>query len=259
MSSLEQDLERTVPELPNFITLLNSKFPENTWIHLLHTWEAVIYSIFIAAIVCFVFYLGIRKKEMLPRGFQNVIEFFVETFQNVIVGILGPDGKKYVPFLGTLFIYILTMNLAGLVPLMKAPSSNLNITVGLALVVFFYVQYLNIKHQGLGGFLYHMAGSPQGLVGWLLVPLLLPIEIITQLTRPLTLAFRLFGNVMGEDILIGAFALFGLGLLAHINSPVGIPLQLPFMFLVLLTGTMQALVFTLLSTIYILLSAPDHS
>ena len=255
----EEDLEKSVPELPNFITLLHKMYPDSAWIKFLHHWESIVFSLIIACFVALIFYIGIRRKELIPRGMQNVVEYFVETFNNVIVGILGPDGTKYVPFLGTLFLYILTMNLAGLIPFMKAPSSNLNITVGLALVVFVYVQYLNLKHQGLGGFLYHMAGSPRGLLGWLLVPLLFPIEVITQFTRPLTLAFRLFGNVMGEDILIGAFSLFGLAILANFHSPVGLPLQLPFMFLALLTGTMQALVFTLLSTIYILLSAPDHS
>ena len=106
--------------------------------------------------------------------------------------------------------------------------------------------------------MYHMAGSPKNTMGWIMVPLMFPIELLTQFTRPLTLALRLFGNVVGEDILIGAFALFGVNLLLPYVHSVGLPLQIPFIFLAILTGLMQALVFTLLSTIYILLSVPQH-
>ena len=91
-----------------------------------------------------------------------------------------------------------------------------------------------------------------------MVPLMLPIELITQFSRPLTLAFRLFGNIFGEDTIIAAFSIFGVTMLSFLGPYVGFPLQIPFMFLAFLTGVMQALVFTLLSTIYILLSMPEH-
>jgi F-type H+-transporting ATPase subunit a len=146
------------------------------------------------------------------------------------------------------------MNLFGLVPLMKAPSSNLNITIALALCVFVLVQFLNIKNMGIFGFIYHLAGSPKTIIEWALAPFLLLLELISQLARPVTLSLRLFGNVLGEDILIGTFALLGVTLGITYFS-VGLPLQIPFVFLALLTSTMQALVFTLLSTVYILLSS----
>ncbi len=101
-----------------------------------------------------------------------------------------------------------------------------------------------------------MAGSPKGVTGWLMVPLMFPIEVLTQLTRPITLSLRLFGNILGEDILLGAAALFGVYLLSSTNIVGGFPMQLPIMFLSLLTGLMQALVFTILTAIYILLSKP---
>src|SRR6202042_1609969 len=96
----------------------------------------------------------------------------------------------------------------------------------------------------------------KGFLGWALVPLMFVVELLTQFTRPITLALRLFGNVVGEDILIGAFALFGVYFLANYDWPIVLPLQIPFMFLAILTSLMQALVFTLLSTIYISLSMP---
>lgn len=259
---LHASLDADVPEIPNFITLLYKSFHAD-WIVWLHAWESIIFSLIVAVSISLLFYFGTRRRTLIPSPFQNFLEWTIENLRRFIIEILGSDGEKFVPFLGTLFIYILAMNWLVLVPLMKAPTSSFNITVALAICVFCYVQYLNIRNYGFFGFLYHLAGSPKGILGWALVPLLFPIELITQFTRPLTLSLRLFGNVVGEDILIGVFALFGVSLLSSSYVPVGLPLQIPFMFLALLTGTMQALVFTLLSTIYILLSIPqpeeDHA
>lgn len=249
-------IESGAPELPSLIRILYDNFQDAPWAHFLHRWENIIFSVIIALFISIVISVGARNRALIPRGFQNGIEFIFERFRHLILGILGPEGEKYVPFLGTLFIYILTMNFFGLVPLMKAPSANLNITIGLAICVFVFVQYLNIKHMGFFGFLYHLAGSPKDTLGWIMAPFMFVLEFITQLSRPVTLSLRLFGNVLGEDILIGAFTLLGISLLVAFESPVGIPLQIPFMFLAILTGFMQALVFTLLSTIYILLSIP---
>lgn len=258
-SKLHASLAVDVPEVPNLISLLNKYFHHSEWTAFLHHWDSLIFSIILSTAISIAFFFGTRKRSLVPSGFQNFLEWIIENLRNFILEVLGPEGEKYVPFLGTLFIYILSMNWLVLIPFMKPPTSNLNITIALAICVFALVQYLNIKNYGFFGFLYHMAGSPKGILGWVMVPLMLPIEILTQLTRPVTLALRLFGNVVGEDILIGAFAMFGVVLLSAYayDFPVGLPLQIPFMFLALLTGLMQALVFTLLSTIYILLSMPD--
>lgn len=258
-SPLMASLEAEAPEVPNVISLIYKSFTEAPkWAVVLHEWQNMIFSIGIACLISLVFYLCARKSALIPQKFQNGLEFFIEGFRDFIISILGKDGEKYVPFLGTLFVYILCMNWFVLIPLMKSPSASINVTAGLAITVFILVQYLNIRNWGIKGFLYHLMGSPKDVVGWAMVPLMLPIEILTQLTRPLTLALRLFGNVLGEDILIGVFALFGVAILSSFEAPIGIPLQIPFMFLALLTGLMQAGVFTLLSTVYILLSQPDH-
>lgn len=255
--SLHASLETDVPEVPNVISLLSEAFEDSTWLALMHAWENIIFSVLLACTISLIFYFGTRNRTLIPSGFQNFLEWVVESLRNFILEILGPQGEKFVPFLGSLFIYILCMNWLVLIPFMKAPSSSFNIAIALALCVFVLVQYLNIKNWGLLGFLYHMAGSPKTVLEWVLVPLMFPIELITQFTRPFTLALRLFGNVVGEDILIGAFALFGASLIASFLEPMGLPLQIPFMFLALLTGLMQALVFTLLSAIYIVLSMPN--
>ncbi len=254
-SPLQGSLTSDVPEVPNIFTFIH-KGTGHWWAYFLHQWESIIFSIFLAAVIAIVFCLGARRRDKLPTTrLQNFLELIVESMQKFAREILGPLGDKYVPFLGTLFIYILMMNWMVLFPFMKAPSSSLSITAALAICVFVLVQYLSIRNFGFFGYLYHMAGSPKNTLGWAMAPLMFPIELLTQLSRPLTLAFRLFGNVIGEDILIGAFALFGLAIFA--NSPVGVPLQMPFMLFAMLTGLMQALVFTLLTAIYILLSMPD--
>lgn len=249
-----------IDEPPNVISLLHHIYADTAWGYLLHDWENIIFSLFIALLVVIVFRIGIRKKSSVPTGLQNVLELLAESLSKIVYGVLGSDGKKYFPFLATLFVYILAMNLFGLVPLMKSPSSSLNIAIALAICVFVLVQYLNIKNMGFLGFLYHLAGSPKGVLGWLMVPLMFPIEILTQVSRPLTLALRLFGNIFGEEALIGYFTLLGVLAFAFLKLPfdAGFPLQIPFMFLGMLTSLMQALVFTLLSAVYILLSIPHQ-
>lgn len=251
-------LADALPEIPNLFTLLNLYFEGNPLTSFLHHFEIIFFSLLAMISIPALFSYVLRKKEMIPDRAQNFLEWILEGMQKIATEVLGEKGDKYVPFLGTLFVYILTINLMGLVPFLKAPSSSLNVTIALALVVFFYVQFLNIKHQGVKGFLFHLAGSPTTFIQWAIVPLMFPIELLTQLTRPLTLALRLFGNVFGEEVLIAAFIIFGMSLLPSWEGSLGIPLQIPFMFFSLLTSLMQALVFTLLTAIYILLSMPEE-
>jgi len=246
------------PELPNFITLLYDKYGKVAFVKFLHHWENIIFSLLIVLIISLIAYLASRKGTVIPGRLQNFVEMAVEGLDNFICGVLGSRGRKFTPFLGTLFIYILCMNLFGLIPGMKSPSSNLNTTVALAICVFFYVQYTGIRSFGLVGYLSHLAGQPKDLVGWAMVPLNLPIHIMEELIKPLSLSMRLFGNIFGEDILIAVFVGLGVASLGFLHLPIGLPFQVPFIFLALLTGTIQALVFTLLSTIYFFLMMPHE-
>lgn len=262
MENNDEAIETTVPELPNFITLITRKFRGSEWAEWVHDWDSVIFAVIIASLISLLFYFGTRNSRLIPSGLQNFLELLVDNLRTLVVGVLGTHGEKYLPFLGSLFIYIFCMNVAGMIPFMKAPSSNISITAALGITVFGLVQFLNIRNMGFFGFLHHLAGSPKNLTEWMIAPLMFPIELLIQLSRPVTLSLRLFGNVLGEDILIAAFAVFGIGLVSSFHSPIGLPLQIPFMLLGLLTSLMQALVFTLLSTVYILLSIPhkeeDH-
>jgi F-type H+-transporting ATPase subunit a len=171
--------------------------------------------------------------------------------------ILGEDAaRRYTPFLGTLFIYIFVNNLWGLMPFGHSPSTSLNITGTLAVTVFLYSQYIGISRLGIIGWLDHLAGQPRNAIMWVLAPVMFVLHIIGELAKPVSLALRLFGNITGEDVLVAAFVGLGLSALAFVHSPVGLPLDLPFIFLGALLSLIQALVFTLLSTVYILMMLP---
>jgi F-type H+-transporting ATPase subunit a len=245
----------------NVITILYRAFPDAGWAHFLHEFEAVLFALFVALLLCLVAFLATRNATMIPGRLQNVVEMLVGALYDFVAGILGEkDAKRFVPFLGTLFLYIWVMNLFGLIPFMDSPTSSLNVTVALALLVFLYSQWVGLRGLGPLGWIDHMAGSPRTPISWALVPLMLPIHLLGELAKPISLSCRLFGNVFGEDMLLVAFTTLGVTTLAFTGLPIGLPLQLPFLLLALLTGTLQALVFTVLSTIYLLLMLPhdDH-
>lgn len=248
-----------VPEIPNILTLLYDLFPDSSFMEWIYHHESIIFSLFISILLSIFLSLAIRSHELIPSSIQNFLEWISENMNWVFSEVLGEsDAKKFFPFLATLFVYILTMNLAGLLPFMKSPTSNINITAALAICVFFLVQFLNIRNMGFFGFMHHLFGSPKDTVGWIMVPLMFPIELITQISRPITLALRLFGNILGEKLLMALCTLFGIWLLSGLNSPVGMPFQIPFMFFALFTGSLQAFIFTLLSSVYIVLSIPHE-
>ena len=130
------------------------------------------------------------------------------------------------------------------------------------LTVFVYVQFTAITELGFLGWLDHMAGSPRSPIEWGLVPLAFPIHVIGELAKPVSLSCRLFGNIFGEDMLLVGFATLGVGAMSamHLGGlPFGLPIHFVFLFLALLTSFVQALVFSMLSTIYFLLMLPhDH-
>src|SRR5205814_9773935 len=137
--------------------------------------------------------------------------------------------------------------------------STLNVTFALGITVFVYVQYIGIRELGAVGYVDHMLGQPRDATGWLLAPLMLPIHLLGELAKPISLSCRLFGNIFGEDMLLVAFVSLGVTSLSFAHLPFGLPLQLPFLFLALLTSTLQAAVFMVLSTIYVLLMLPHDS
>lgn len=240
------------PHLPNFISLF---FGGNEF---LMEWVNLVFAFLVAIFFVIVSVRVYAKREMIPGPLQNFIEWLVEGMYNFLESILGHHARKYTPFLGTLFFYILMMNFMGLIPFGHSPSTSINITASMAICVFLYAQYTGITRLGIVGYLDHLAGQPRDVISWCLVPLMLPMHIIGELAKPLSLALRLFGNITGEDVLVAAFVALGVAALGFLHSPIGLPFNIPFILLGLLLSTIQALVFTLLSSIYILMMLPHE-
>jgi F-type H+-transporting ATPase subunit a len=245
---------------PTVVTLLEHAAPHAAWVEWVVRFEPVLFSILIALLLCIPAWLASRNPTRIPTTLQNLVEAIVDFLSRFVVDILGPKyGPRYVPFLGTLFIYIFAMNVFGLIPFMHSPTASLNVTVALALTVFFYVQYTGLTELGLLGWADHMLGSPRDLTGWLLAPIMLPIHLLGELAKPISLSCRLFGNIFGEDMLLVAFATLGISMLSFLHLPFGLPLHALFFPLALLGSALQAMVFTVLSTIYFLLMLPHES
>jgi F-type H+-transporting ATPase subunit a len=173
-----------------------------------------------------------------PGRLQIVIEDGLAAGRSMLNDYVGHKGRRYLPIVATMFVFILTGNLMGLVPGLSAPTSNINVTLGCALTVWVYYHIEGIREQGLGAYLKHFAAPPGAPL--FIAPIMLPIEIISHLSRVLSLSLRLFGNIFGEELVI--LILFSI-------IPFIVPL--PMMFLGLITATLQAFIFVLLTTIYL--------
>ena len=249
------------PEVPNLITLLSkSSLKDTGLVKNLHHYENPVYSLLVIFILFVVFKKAISKGTLIPGKLQNFLEIIIDSISGFFAGILGEKyGKRFAFYCTGLFIFIWCNNMMGLVPFMKAPTSVFNTTLGLAICTFCYVQYIGLRENGLWGYFHHLLGSPTDAIGWCLVPLMLPLHLIEEIAKPMSLALRLFGNILGEDILLGVMVMLGIMITTALGAPEwapGLPLQLPFFFLSLLLGTIQALVFSLLSCIYIALVLP---
>ncbi|HOK53284.1 MAG TPA: F0F1 ATP synthase subunit A [Armatimonadota bacterium] len=189
-------------------------------------------------------YLGTRKLKKVPGPLQNLLEMAGSSLYNFVEGVIGPEGRKYAPFLATLFFYISIMNIMGLIPFLRAPTSGLNMTIALALTAFGYVQLQAIRANGFWGYIKHFMGEPL----WL-APLMFPIHVIGELAKPLSLSLRLFGNVFGEEKIIVILA----GLSPFIIQPwlKVVPIHFPMVVFAVFTSVIQALIFTILTAGYI--------
>ena len=243
-------------ELPNWITLLGEKFPHNPFVHFLHQWENVVFTVSIALIISFVAISAARKKSLIPEGAQNFCEAVVEGLEGFVTGILGSHGKKHVPYLGTMFLFILLNNWLGLFPFMKSATSAWSTTLAIALTTMVYVQITGVREQGLKHYIFHLMGNPQGIIGFAVVPLMLVLNIILEFGAvPFSLSLRLFANISSEDRLLLNFAQLALS-----SDFLAFPFQLFANLLAIIFSLVQAFVFMLLSTVYIALVLPheDH-
>jgi len=197
--------------------------------------DYIVMSLIVAVFLILFFGLASRKLTLIPSKRQSILELIIQTFESLIVDTIGEQGKKYLPLVATVGLFIFCCNILGLVPGFMSPTSKLNVTVGCALAVFVYYHWQGIRSQGFLKYLKHFTGpSP------LLAPFLLPIEIISHFSRPVSLSVRLFGNIFAEELLIVVIA-----------SIFPFILPLPFMAVAIFTAIVQAFVFVLLSCIYL--------
>ena len=202
--------------------------------HFAHAYPHVIYTWFIMLLLIVLSSLATKRVSIVPSKGQNVFELIVSGMEEFMVDITGDEGRWFFPLVATVFIYIAVCNLIGLIPGFMPPSANLNTTLSCALVVFVFTHYIGIKYHG-AGYIKHFLGPV-----WWMIPIILPIEIIGHLARVLSLSFRLFGNMMGHELVLAI--LFGLA--GAFLAP------LPIMALGIFVALVQAFVFFLLSVMY---------
>lgn len=183
------------------------------------------------AVLTFGCWLATRSFQVIAKGWQAVIETVVIGIEEQVQSVVGRDASPFLPMLGTLFIFLVLANLSGILPGVKAPTASIETPAALASIVFLSVHFFGIRFQGLGPY----------LKGYLKPnPALLPLNILSEITRSFSLAVRLFGNIMSDDLV-----------LAIILALAGLLVPVPFMAFAILVGLVQAYIFCVLAAVYI--------
>jgi F-type H+-transporting ATPase subunit a len=203
--------------------------------HFAHEYPHLVYSWFFALVLIVVGRLATRNVTMIPGKLQNVFEAIVEGLGNFQDSIMGRRGRPFFPLVCTMFFFVFCCNFNGLVPGSLSPTSNLNTTLAMALIIVGTTHLTGIRMHGFHYIKHFMGPSP------ILAPLMMPVEIISHTARILSLSLRLFGNIMGEDLVVAILFMLGGQYF----------LPLPMMFLGLFTGFLQAFIITLLGMVYI--------
>ena len=176
-------------------------------------------------------WLATRRLALDPGPLQTMLEGVVSAIEETIAAVLPNRAQMLLPFIGTLWIYIVFANLVGVIPHLHGPTGNLSVTAGLALLVFLSVHWFGIRSEGLRRYLKHYL-SPN--------PILLPFHLLSEVTRTMALAVRLFGNIMSLEM-AALLVLLVAGLLAPV----------PLLMLHIVEGLVQAYIFGMLALIYV--------
>jgi len=172
-----------------------------------------------------------RAFRVVAGGWQAVIETIVLGIEEQLQALLGRDAAPFLPLLGTLFIFLVAANLSGIVPGLKAPTASIETPAALSAIVFLSVHFYGVRFRGVaryfGGYL-----KPN--------PVLLPLNVLSEITRSFSLAVRLFGNIMSDDLV-----------LAIVLALAGLFVPIPFMAFAILVGLVQAYIFSVLAAVYI--------
>jgi F-type H+-transporting ATPase subunit a len=206
-------------------------------------WIILSHFILVIAIVFMISRAATRKMQLVPTGSQNVMETFIGGIIAMGADTMGEkNARRYLPLIGSLAIVIFISNMIGVIPGFEAPTSNINFTLSLALIVFIYYNYVGIKINGFVNYFKHFMGPMP-----VLAPLMFPIEIISHFSRIISLSFRLFGSIRGDDMFLMVLLMLVPWLL-----------PLPGFFLLTAFGFLQAFIFSILTYVYIAGSVMMH-
>lgn len=214
--------------------------------------ETVLYSLIVAAVLVVFAFVSTRKMERHPKGLQAVAELIVESVYKLVGDTMGKHNLAFAPYIGTLFLFLLLGNSLGLWGL-RPVTADVNTTFALAGVTFILIQYNSIKSRTLKGHLKHMAEP---------YPFMFPLKIIEEISFPISLSFRLFGNILGGMIVM-ALIFTGLGSISHkLHLPIPfleavIPLPAN-IFFDIFEPILQAFIFTMLSMVFIGMAIATH-
>lgn len=220
-------------------------------------YDFITVALFIMLMIGTLGVLAARRMKLRPDGkpmsLSHVVETLAEGFRNYLVGVMGEKlATKYAPLVSSFFFTILLFNYMGQIPGMTAPTANPNVPISFAIIAFVSVHVIAINEAGFKNWFMHLVGQPL----WL-APLNFPLHLIGELIKPMSLAMRLLGNIFGEEMVVFQLITLAMGIGA-IFGVLPIPLQLPIMFLGLLFGLLQALVFSTLLAIYISILGTHH-
>jgi F-type H+-transporting ATPase subunit a len=209
--------------------------------HLLMMWIA-------SALLVLIFRRAFQPSQTVPTGARNLLEAVTVFLRDeVVLPNLGEEGKRYLPFLLTVFFFILFCNLLGLLPYAATPTGNVTVTAALALIALTMIQLSGIKKHGL---VHHFQNLvPHGIPLWLL-PIMIPVEVMGQLTKPFALCIRLYANMTAGHIVV--FSLLGLIFLFEsiVVAPVSVVFALFISVLELFVAFLQAYIFTMLTSLF---------
>jgi F-type H+-transporting ATPase subunit a len=193
--------------------------------------ETVITTWLLMAAVAIGCRLATRRMRVVPGSLQAVIETLVTAIEEQIRTIVNREPSEFLPLLGTLFIFLVVANLAGVLPGVQAPTASIETPAALAVIIFFSVHVFGVRLHGVTGYLKSYL-KPN--------PLLLPLNVLSEFTRSFSLMMRLFGNMMSDELVI-----------AIVVALAGLLVPIPFMAFEILVGLVQAYIFSVLAAVYI--------
>jgi F-type H+-transporting ATPase subunit a len=195
--------------------------------HVIYSWVVMIFLIIVGAIAA-------KSISLVPGKAQNFWEILISGMEDFMVDLTGDEGRWFFPLIATVFIYIAVSNLSGLLPGFFPPTASLNTTASCALVVVIFTHLIGLKYHG-AAYIKHFLGPI-----WWMAPIIFPIEVIGHIARIMSLSFRLFGNMMGHELVLGILFMLAGAFFA----------PLPIMAMGIFVALVQAFVFFLLSIMY---------